>query len=404
MPDVSDVDLAVVGAGPQSLTLLAYLARYRADLLERTVVLDPDPWLARWDRQFADHGIVRLRSGCVHHPHPSPYELLRFAAKQGRTSEFSGPIGRPATGLFRHFCADLIEELGLERLRRAVRAVALEPSAAGATLTTSSGETITARRVVLATNPVRPLVPAWLGQAWANHPGAPGLLLARDWHAGSEPAARSGVVVVGGGLTAAQVAQAHAEQGVPVTWVTRSPLRERDLDIEARWLGPLLRRFMATADPRARVAMARKARGGGSIPAHEGAQLRALVESGRIRHLQAPVEQVRHARDGWSVLLRHHGRIRTIEASRVICATGSHAHVRFEPLLRRCRAERPAAKIGGLPALEPDLRWPGTAVHVMGPLAMVGVGPACRTVIGARIAAERILGPMTDRPPRQYPG
>jgi hypothetical protein len=35
---------------------------------------------------------------------------------------------------------------------------------------------------------------------------------------------------------------------------------------------------------------------------------------------------------------------------------------------------------------------------------MVAVGPACRTVIGARIAAERMLSPMTDRMPKQYPG
>jgi hypothetical protein len=123
-----------------------------------------------------------------------------------------------------------------------------------------------------------------------------------------------------------------------------------------------------------------------------------------VRHLQAPVEQLRLAREGWSVHVRHQGVNRTVLAARVICATGSQPHVRYEPLLRRCRSDRPATKVGGLPVLEPDLRWPGTAVHVMGPLAMVAVGPACRTVIGARIAAERMLSPMTDRMPKQYPG
>jgi hypothetical protein len=402
-PTSADVDLAVVGAGPQSLTLLAYLSRYRPDLLERTVVLDPEPWLARWDRQFAAYAIPQLRSACVHHPHPSPYGLIRYARAHGRTGEFAGAIGRPSTTLFRDFCTALIDAHGLEQRRIAVRAVDLATHRDSASLTTSTGDRITARRVVLATNPARPVVPSWLGQARALHPGAPGLLLARDWHEGSEPAARGDVVVVGGGLTAAQIAAAHVRRGEAVTWITRSALRERDLDIEAPWLGPALARYLQRSDPRARAAMARKARGGGSIPPQERAELRALIDSGQIRHLQAPVEQVRAARGGWAVQVRHQGLCRTLHASRVVCATGSAATVRDEPLLRRCRREWPAVKAAGLPALEQDLRWPGTAVHVMGALAMLGVGPACRTVIGARMAAERIVGPMAPRLRRQYP-
>ena len=41
--------------------------------------------------------------------------------------------------------------------------------------------------------------------------------------------------------------------------------------------------------------------------------------------------------------------------------------------------------------LSSDLRPTMAPVHVMGPLALTQVGPATRTIIGARIAAERLM-------------
>lgn len=41
--------------------------------------------------------------------------------------------------------------------------------------------------------------------------------------------------------------------------------------------------------------------------------------------------------------------------------------------------------------LTADLRPTAAPVHVMGPLALTQVGPATRTIIGARIAAERLV-------------
>ena len=80
-----DVDLLVVGAGPQALTLMAYLSRYAPRLLEGAVVVDPAPWLSRWDAQFSALEIPMLRSACVHHPDPEPYALIDVARNGGRS-------------------------------------------------------------------------------------------------------------------------------------------------------------------------------------------------------------------------------------------------------------------------------------------------------------------------------
>lgn len=42
------------------------------------------------------------------------------------------------------------------------------------------------------------------------------------------------------------------------------------------------------------------------------------------------------------------------------------------------------------PVLGPDLRWPGTPVHLMGGLTALQVGPAARNLFGGREAARRI--------------
>ena len=400
----NDVQLAVIGAGPQALTLMNYVAVHRPQLLQSAVVFDAEDWLAAWHRQFAAYAIPKLRSACVHHPHPHPYGLLGFARARGLTDEFSGSICRPSTGIFADYCEHLIDDVGLRGMRVAQRVVDLRPQPGGNLLIAQDGSRLRAARVVLASNPVRPVVPSWLGEARATHRGEPGLVHAGSWSAEEVLAPDDSIIVIGGGLTAAQIVAAYAGAGRMVTWITRSGLRVRDLDVEASWLGPQLRQFHAAPDPRARVSMARRARGGGSIPAEERQQISALIVAGSVDHLVAPVDRIRRQRDRWQVTVRWRGTTRSVAAAKVICATGSRTHARFEPLLRRCRFQHRIPSIGGLPVLDCDLAWPGTSVHLMGPLAVAAVGPACRTVIGARIASERIVTGLGADLQMQYPG
>jgi cation diffusion facilitator CzcD-associated flavoprotein CzcO len=71
------VDIAIVGAGPQALTLVTHLLQKKKSMRDRFVVLDPSgDWLQQWQHQFAAHEILHLRSPAVHHhrlPIPMPF-------------------------------------------------------------------------------------------------------------------------------------------------------------------------------------------------------------------------------------------------------------------------------------------------------------------------------------------
>ncbi len=60
------------------------------------------------------------------------------------------------------------------------------------------------------------------------------------------------------------------------------------------------------------------------------------------------------------------------------------------PLVRQLQQQRPIKLVNDLPVLASDLSWPGNAVHVMGGLSALQIGPAARNLFGGREAAQRI--------------
>lgn len=86
----SQIDIAIVGAGPHALTLITHLLQKCKQLSHRFLVFDPSgTWLHQWQQQFAALEIPHLRSPAVHHSHPNPYALRRFA--ESRPHELFSP-------------------------------------------------------------------------------------------------------------------------------------------------------------------------------------------------------------------------------------------------------------------------------------------------------------------------
>lgn len=98
----SEIDIAIIGAGPQALTLLAHLLQKRKTMRRQFVVFDPrGRWFMQWCYQFATLEIPHLRSPGVQHPNPAPFALRRFA--QTRDRELFPPYHLPGTKLFQGF-------------------------------------------------------------------------------------------------------------------------------------------------------------------------------------------------------------------------------------------------------------------------------------------------------------
>jgi glycine/D-amino acid oxidase-like deaminating enzyme len=407
---VTDVGLLVVGAGPHALTLLTYLHHYGGLDRHEVLVADPRDWMSAWRERFAAHEIPMLRSACVHHPHPDPYALLAFGRAAGR-SDFHERPGRPGTALFDDFCDHLIADAGLRALRREVGVRRLTPVAgrAGAPdhvrAVLADGTEVTASRVVVAANPIRPLLPAWSvahglrrGRPVRCRQGRVQLGHGDDVDLDRDTVRGSRVLVVGGGLTAAQLALGAARRGAEVVVAHRAATRLRDLDVDASWLGGSLRELHRVPSS-VRPAVLRAARGGGTVPPREAALVRELDRSGALRWREhSRVSEVRQHAERWRVGLDG-GPLATYDA--VWLATGHALDADAGPAGRLLRD---TDVVGGLPLLAPDLSIPGTRVHVMGGHTALQTGPVCRTLMGARIASERLLPVLgVSHAPRLYP-
>ncbi|BAU08407.1 hypothetical protein FIS3754_43510 [Fischerella sp. NIES-3754] len=98
-------DLAIIGAGPHTLTLVTHLLQKRQNMRGKILVFDKGgKWMNHWQHQFAALEIPHLRSPAVHHPDPNPFALRKFA--ESRNSEFFPPYDLPGTQLFEDFCND----------------------------------------------------------------------------------------------------------------------------------------------------------------------------------------------------------------------------------------------------------------------------------------------------------
>jgi cation diffusion facilitator CzcD-associated flavoprotein CzcO len=362
--------VAIVGAGPQGLTVAVYLVAVGVDPADLVVIDPAGDWLVQWRRRFAALGIEHLRSPSVHHPHPDPYALSHFAAAQRRSDELHHRYALPSTALFHDFCENVIAEHGLSGL---VRRDSVASISASGEVALASGEHVSADHVVWATNPA--VVTPVGGCVSASR-------------AEQLPPPQQGVTVavVGGGLTAAHLVARAVDAGAHVEWVARRPVVEREFDTDPGWLGPLeMQGFSRIADRAERLQRVIDARGGGTVPPWMMQRLRPAERSGQVCRRVGAVE-VDDA--GGEVLVDG----RRLVADVVWDATGDRPCTSAAPPLERLCDQLGIARHGGRPELDRMLRLPGSVVHVAGRLAQLELGPTAGNLAGARRAAELVVG------------
>jgi len=389
------LDVLIVGGGVHGTHLSHALTARGGVARDRIRVVDPhaEP-LALWEARTRNVGMQFLRSGAVEHLDLHPFALERYAGQpRGREwSLFMQPYSRPSLALFRAHVRDLVARCGLAALRVQARAAGITQTRGGWRVETERGA-LDARRVVVATGTgERGLWPAWAERL--HDAGAPVAHVfdagfARERHEPREPDAHT--IVVGGGISAAQLAMAlAAERPGAVTLLCRQETRVRQFDSDSGWLGPArMEGFAAERCWSARRAMIDAARNRGSMPRDVAGALFGQVEARTVCHLLGDVTGAEW-RGGRIALAVDRGRM-TLAATSVLLATG------FEPgrpggawLDAAIDAYGLPCAECGYPLVDTALRWaPG--LHVSGPLAELEVGPVSRNIAGARRAAERLL-------------
>ena len=207
---------------------------------------------------------------------------------------------------------------------------------------------------------------------------------------GWPPLAPETVAVVGGGISAVQVALRLHNEGHHVHLLSRHALRQHQFDSDPGWLGPkFMASFSRERDLGRRRAMIAAARHRGSVPPDvQRALWQAIAEEGLSWH-QGEVEGLNMWRDGMRLRLST-GEMLDVE--RLLLATGFAPERPGGPMVDGliASASLPCAHCG-YPIVDAALRW-HPRMHVSGPLAELELGPVSRNIAGARRAGDRIVG------------
>ncbi len=382
-----NLDWLIIGGGIHGVHIAARLIGEAGVQPEQLRIVDPgNQLLERWRACTATTGMAHLRSPSVHHLDLDPWSLKRFAgkAKKRKPPLFIAPYSRPALSLFNAHCEQVVETFGLSDIHIRDRAITCSVDCDGVGVQLVNGHEIAARNLVLAIGAgEQPEWPDWApkNDARVHHVFNSGF---NGWPSSSET-----VVVVGGGISAAQVALRLLQEGHQVHLVSRHTMREHQFDSDPGWLGPkLMSKFGREQDPDRRRAMISEARHRGSVPPEIRRALRSAIRREQLYWHEGEVKGLNVENDALKLQLADD---KVVEAERVLLATG-FASTRpggamIDALI--ASASLPCARCG-FPIVDEALRW-HPRVHVSGPLAELELGPASRNIAGARRAGDRLV-------------
>ncbi|WP_051928155.1 FAD/NAD(P)-binding protein [Nitrosococcus oceani] len=357
-------------------------------------ILDPHHHLlARWQQQTQRTGMSYLRSPGVHHLHPDPLHLHRFALQRPQPAgthhqNFMLPHYRPSLELFQAHCEALIHEYQLDQRLISARAQGLSrPSPSQFTVETSLG-LLHARYLILAMGVGEQLY--W--PDWAKPFKKRDSPIQHLYDPNPLPTLQEErLVIVGGGLSAVQFAiTASRQSSRPVMLLMRHPLRIHAFDSDPGWLGPKkLNNFQQIPDFALRRRLIDKARHRGSVPLDVAQQLWRALREKRIQLIHDQITGVTIHRNQ-SLQLHLDKQADPLLADRVVLATGFGRQRPGGKWLEKAVAELGLpVHTDNYPFVDACLRWT-EGIFVTGPLAELELGPAARNIAGARMAAARI--------------
>lgn len=381
------LDWLIVGGGIHGVHIAARLLGEADVSPDRLRIVDPgDQLLERWRTCTATTGMTHLRSPAVHHLDLEPWSLERSADQfvSRKSGLFAPPYNRPALELFNAHCDQVVKTFALNDLHIRDRAMKCSVDCDGVGIQLTTGREIEAQNLVLAIGvSEQPEWPDWAprNHARVHHVFQPGF---DGW-----PSSTETVVVVGGGISAGQVALRLLAEGHDVHLVSRHPLHEHQFDSDPGWLGPkLMESFDRETDVDRRRALITEARHRGSVPLDILEALRRAIDGRKLLWHEDDVEKLDAAPGG---LVLELATSEELKAERVLLATG-FASARpggsmVDELI--ASASLPCANCG-YPIVDSALRW-HPRVYVSGPLAELELGPSSRNIAGARKAGARLV-------------
>ncbi|KAI2857978.1 hypothetical protein CBS147343_9735 [Aspergillus niger] len=421
-----------------------------------TLVLDSsgDKWMERWNRAFKTLEIEQLRSPMFFHVDPRDRDGMLAYTREVRRErdlwEISGCVGKelskhkkkkmrsraqavgeveiderdrkdyfsPSTDLFGDYCGSIVSRYGLDApgmIRQCeVNDISydyhseLSPSDKIFTVTTAEGNQFYSRVVVLAIGPGRTkILPFKLSgeeEQGACHSTEIRMFPSINVKAKIKQRQETNVVVVGGGLSSAQVVDMAIRRGVTKVWfLLRSDFKVKHFDLALNWMGKFKNfekaAFWSADTDEERLEMIKAARNGGSITPRYQKILKQHVAAHRLSiHPRTVICGKEYCASSRTWRLTTDPPIPELpRIDYIYFATGMQADVNELPLLQRMNREYPIETKQGLPCITDDLMWQSNVpLFLTGRLGSLRLGPGAANLEGARLGAERIAWAMED--------
>ncbi len=393
------VGCVIVGGGIHGTYLVQRLLEDAPFDRSDVCLVDPhDRLLASFREKANACGMETLRSTFVHHVGTEPFGLEQFADATDRNDELVSTVDypdRPSLELFLDYAAHVIERKTLESLHRqaTVEAIHDHPDGTGLRIETTAGP-IDAHHCVLAIgHGGRYRWPDWTSDLEG---------VEHVWKGFDPDTAVDRTIVVGGGITAAQLA-CDLSETQSVALFSRHPIEWAVSEAEPPWINwSHIEATLHEHPPgsRDRFDVITAARNTATIPPQLYAELEDRTDEGVLTLEQGAVDAA--ANDDGSVRLTlDHGL--QVFGDRVVLATG------FDPVFDHPFVDRVADELDlargyrGMPLLDDEtLAWQRedgrfVPLYVSGALALGTVGPYAPNIPGARRAGDRITAALERR-------
>ncbi|EJP62720.1 FAD binding domain-containing protein [Beauveria bassiana ARSEF 2860] len=215
------------------------------------------------------------------------------------------------------------------------------------------------------------------------------------------------VVVVGGGLTSAQLTDVAIRRGVTKVWhIMRGPCRVKLFDLGLEWMGKYKNteqaRFWLADSDEERLDIIKTARGGGSLTPIYHKIIKKHVAAGKVNLItsttivDARFEQ-NQGEDGgkWHIVTNPPVELPPMDF--MYFATGIQTDFTSLPYMQTILRKHPVQGFGGFPCLNDDLAWSDDVpLFMVGRLAALRLGPGAANIGGAMVGAERVSWAIED--------
>ncbi|KAK1139597.1 hypothetical protein N8T08_000601 [Aspergillus melleus] len=430
-PDLLDV--IVVGAGPCGLAVAARLNEETPSAMFTDEEHQRYHWINKHRGRMAlvrSHhrkmkgvkaekwqGFDARRAGQSQNP-PSSSSLSSVIGEAEIDERDRKDYFSPSTGLFSDYCSSIVSRYGLddpgmisqcevEDLKYDIHPE-LSPSDKIFTVTTTDGRQLYSRAVVLAIGPGRTKIFPFKMTKEEEH----GACHSTEIRTFPSPNVRqkiqqrqqTNLVVVGGGLSSAQIVDMAIRKGVSKVWLLmRSDFKVKHFDISLSWMGKFRNyekaAFWSADTDEERMEMIKAARNGGSITPRYTKILKQHAARHRVSiHPRTVISGREFCTASQTWRLTTDPPIPDLpRIDYIYFATGMQADVTELPLLQRMNREYPIESKQGLPCITEDLMWKADVpLFLTGRLAALRLGPGGPNLEGARLGAERVAWGMEE--------